>query len=258
MAGEIDVVAATSAFGMGIDKPDVRFVAHAAMPGSLDAYYQEIGRSGRDGAAAEVMLFHRAEDRALHRFLTGGALDRDVVRQVAGAVRRRQGVRISELAEQVGQSRRKTTNVVNLLEGAAVVRTVDGLIRYVPGAPTPAQAVAAVEQDVERQRRRDRSRIEVAHGYAETRSCRRRFLLGYFGEQLDEPCGNCDTCDEGLPAGEEDADTFPANTVVRHEQWGRGTVVHSEPDRLVVLFDDVGYKTLSLAAVRDNGALVPL
>ncbi|MCR3754328.1 RecQ family ATP-dependent DNA helicase [Lentzea californiensis] len=259
MSGGIRVVAATSAFGMGIDKPDVRFVAHAAMPGSLDAYYQEIGRAGRDGAPAEVMLFHRAEDRGLHRFLTGGRLDRGGVRQVAAAVRRsRSGVRIGELAEKLGLSRRKVTNLVNLLEGAAVVRTTENGIRYVPDAPAPAQAVAAVEQDVERRRRRDRSRIEVAHGYAEARSCRRRFLLGYFGERLDEPCGNCDTCDEGLPAEAGEPAGYPANTVVRHEEWGRGTVLHAEPDRLVVLFDDVGYKTLSIAAVRDNGALVPL
>ena len=68
--GALDVVVATSAFGMGIDKPDVRYVLHAASPASLDAYYQEIGRAGRDGEPAEVMLLHHASDENLQRFLT--------------------------------------------------------------------------------------------------------------------------------------------------------------------------------------------
>ncbi|RAS64766.1 RecQ family ATP-dependent DNA helicase [Lentzea atacamensis] len=108
MRGELDVVAATSAFGMGIDKPDVRFVAHAATPGSLDAYYQEIGRAGRDGEPAEVMLFHRPEDQGLQRFLVTRKLDRECVGEVAAAVRRRRlGIAITELARQLDRSRRK-------------------------------------------------------------------------------------------------------------------------------------------------------
>ncbi|WP_045313523.1 RecQ family ATP-dependent DNA helicase [Lentzea aerocolonigenes] len=256
MRGELRVVAATSAFGMGIDKPDVRFVAHAATPGSLDAYYQEIGRAGRDGEPAEVILFHRPEDQGLQRFLTSRTLDRECVREVAAAVRRRRaGIAITDLARRLDRSRRKVTGVVNLLESAEVVRTCHDRVRYEENAPPPAKAVAAVAEEAGRQERRDRSRVEVMRRYAETRDCRRRFLLGYFGQELGRPCGHCDTCDEGVPDDSPQTSEYPPNSVVRHEQWGRGTVVHHETDRLMVLFDDVGYKTLSLTAVRDTGVL---
>ena len=259
MRGDVRVVAATSAFGMGIDKPDVRFVAHAATPGSLDAYYQEIGRAGRDGDPADVVLFHRPEDQGLQRFLTSRTLDRECVREVAAQVRRRRaGIAITDLARRLDRSRRKVTAVVNLLEGAGIVRTGHDRVRYEEGGPAPAKAVAAVAGEAERQENRDRSRLEVVHRYADTRDCRRRFLIGYFGEELDQPCGHCDNCDEGVAEDDSGSSEYPPNSPVRHEQWGRGTVVHHEADRLMVLFDDVGYKTLSLDAVRESGVLTPV
>ena len=100
----------------------------------------------------------------------------------------------------------------------------------------------------------------MMRGYAETTECRRQFLLGYFGEQLDEPCGNCDNCSAGTAEQHSDADDhdtpFPVETPVEHSEWGPGVVMRVEDDRLVVLFDEVGYKTLLVQAVLERGLLI--
>ncbi len=87
LSGAVEVVVATSAFGMGIDKPDVRFVVHADVSESLDAYYQEIGRAGRDGAPAEALLLYRSQDLGLRNFYASGGADPDTLTSVAAAVR---------------------------------------------------------------------------------------------------------------------------------------------------------------------------
>ncbi|MCE0766828.1 RecQ family ATP-dependent DNA helicase [Pseudonocardia kujensis] len=256
--GTFDVVVATSAFGMGIDKPDVRFVLHAASPGSLDAYYQQIGRAGRDGGPATIELHHHHDDLRLQRFLVARRPKPEALRAVLTALE--QGpVTGKELGERSGLSPQRRTTALNLLEQVGAVRIEEGRVSR---ADLSAQeAVDAAAEAAERHRRLVRSRIDLVREYAETGGCRRRYLLGYFGEELGGPCGHCDTCGSGsaaehVPAdvGDEDA-AFTPSTPVRHPEWGDGVVLATEADRLTVLFDERGYTTLSREAVEERGLL---
>jgi ATP-dependent DNA helicase RecQ len=266
MDDELDVVVATTAFGMGIDKPGTRFVIHAEPADSIDSYYQEIGRAGRDGKPALAVLVYRQEDLGLRRFFAAGTPAEEELQQVAGLVAAasaagiEDGVDVKDLREETGRAATPLVRDLNLLEQvSAVVLDEDGSALPVEEGPSPSEAAAAARELAEHHERVDQSRVEMMRGYAETTECRRQFLLGYFGEQLDQPCGNCDTCSAGTaqqhPSADDHDTPFPVETPVEHSEWGPGVVMRVEDDRVVVLFDQVGYKTLGLAAVTENELL---
>ena len=147
----------------------------------------------------------------------------------------------------------------DLLRDADVLSGPDDDLRAADLKPQAAAERAVAE--AESRQRIEHSRAQLMQEYAETGMCRRQFLLGYFGEELPSPCGNCDTCSSGSAdrwAEEHDAgieEDFPLAARVTHETWGAGVVMHTEADRLTVFFDDAGYKVLSLAAVKEGGLL---
>ncbi|NKX49063.1 RecQ family ATP-dependent DNA helicase [Arthrobacter deserti] len=259
-SNDVDVVVATTAFGMGIDKPDVRFVVHASIPDSLDSYYQEVGRAGRDGEPARAILHYRSQDLGLQQFFVGHAPDEADLAAVFTAVQDSGPVRPAALARQTGMSARKQARILNLLEHSGSI--LAGRKGY--RAARSADAATAVERalaEADSRHRIDQSRVEMSRGYAETDKCRRDFLLNYFGEDTDGYCGNCDNCEEGSAAEAKALeDALPAGYAmqapVRHREWGPGTVMGVLPDRITVLFESVGYKDLSLKLIEEDEGLL--
>jgi ATP-dependent DNA helicase RecQ len=263
MDDEVDVVVATTAFGMGIDKPNVRFVFHAEPADSVDSYFQEIGRAGRDGEAAEAVLFYRPEDLGVRRFFAGsGQVDVEDIARVAEVVADADGpVAPSELKDETDLSQSKLTTAVSRLEDVGAVEVLpSGDVAEAEEAPARHVAVEEAAEAQEQRRQFDRSRIDMMRAYAEADACRRAFLLSYFGEPYDPPCGNCDFCDahgdDAAAPAQEDV-PFAVGSRVRHDQWGEGAVQRYENDSMTVLFDDVGYKTLALSVVAERGLLEP-
>ena len=262
MGDELDVVVATNAFGMGVDKADVRFVFHYDISESIDAYYQEVGRAGRDGKPARAILLYRPEDVGMRRAMAaGGKLTEGQVEQVAELLSdRNDPVSIKELKEEADLAPGKVAAAVNRLAEVGAVDVKPGGEVVVEGKIDVAAAAEEAVKEQEAYREYRRGRVELMKDYAETKDCRRRYILNYFGEQTNGACGHCDNCDTGVAlkqAVEDSKLPFALKSRVIHSKWGEGVVMRYEEDKVVVQFDTEGAKSLVTDFVIKNRLLEP-
>jgi ATP-dependent DNA helicase RecQ len=207
MDDELKVMVATNAFGLGVDKHNIRLIVHYNFPDSLETYYQEAGRAGRDGEPAHVSLLYRLEDKRVQSYFLGGKYPKreetlqllETLHQLAGEGGA--AVSLAKLAEVAAISERHCKVITSQLEGVGLAERKRGRVRLL--RRVEVFELAPLLDAYEQRRSQDRERLDTMMRYAQSAKCRSRLLHEYFDEPLEQDCEHCDNCQahaEGRPA----------------------------------------------------------